>query len=140
MPTVGYEATPKTPVHLIMPYSPECVEVEFCEHFAIMGFSEVGTWESAEAYGVSFGVSRPTIMSRRDQLRFYCRTMLSQERSDTLLDTRHTRAVGAAVEVAVCLDAVPNHLDAAVLAGGGARAWVSHTRSCRRCAFPRQAC
>jgi hypothetical protein len=29
----------------------------------------------------------------------------------------HTRAVGAAVEVAVCLDAVPNHLDVAVLAG-----------------------
>jgi hypothetical protein len=31
--------------------------------------------------------------------------------------TRHTRAVGAAVEVAICLDAVSYHLDAAVLAG-----------------------
>jgi hypothetical protein len=33
------------------------------------------------------------------------------------LHTCHARAVGAAVEVAVCLDAVPNYLDAAVLAG-----------------------
>src|SRR5215204_3289860 len=31
--------------------------------------------------------------------------------------TCHTRAVGAAVEVALCLDAVSYHLDAAVLAG-----------------------
>ena len=31
----------------------------------------------------------------------------------------HARAVGAAVEAAVGLDAVPDHLDVAVLAGGG---------------------
>src|SRR4051812_9525837 len=31
--------------------------------------------------------------------------------------TRHTRAVGAAVEVVLCLDTVSYHLDAAVLAG-----------------------
>jgi hypothetical protein len=35
-------------------------------NFASTAFSEVGAWESAEAYGVSFGVPRPTIMSRRD--------------------------------------------------------------------------
>src|SRR5918994_3232195 len=33
--------------------------------------------------------------------------------------SRHTRAVGAAVEMAAGLDAVPDHLDVAVLAGGG---------------------
>jgi hypothetical protein len=30
----------------------------------------------------------------------------------------HARAVGAAIEVTVCLDAVPNHLDAAILTRG----------------------
>src|SRR5687768_10448598 len=54
-------------------------------------------------------------MRRRDKLRSYCRTTLSGAVRDTF-HTCHTRAVGAAVEVAVCLDAVPNHLDATVFA------------------------
>src|SRR5215203_6849932 len=55
-------------------------------------------------------------MGRKGQLRSYGRATLSGAVRDPF-HTCHTRAVGAAVEVAVCLDAMPNHLDAAVLAG-----------------------
>jgi hypothetical protein len=66
--------------------------------------------------GVTFGVSRPTILRNKDQLRSDGRAMLSGAIRDAF-HTCHTRAVGGAVEVTVCLHAVPDHLDAAVLAG-----------------------